>query len=108
MVYAVTTSTQCKATRAHVQMATRAKIVKLVKMIIKFALKYSLSESLTYKLFFLNQKALPCILSQPCENNGNCTNDMVGGYTCSCENGYTGQTCQNGILLFFTTQKFKI
>jgi len=98
-------SNQCKATRVRVQMATRAKIVKLVKMIIKFSLKYSLSKSLPFQLFFLNQKALPCILSQLCENNGNCTNDMVGGYTCSCENGYTGQTCQNGILLFLTLPK---
>ena len=31
--------------------------------------------------------------SDPCENGGNCTDD-VNGYTCSCANGWTGSECQ--------------
>ena len=45
---------------------------------------------------FFQIKALPCILSQPCVNNGNCSNDMTGGYTCSCLAGYKGGDCQIG------------
>jgi len=39
---------------------------------------------------------LPCITTQPCQNNGNCTNDSQGDYTCSCLEGYTGINCQTG------------
>ena len=31
----------------------------------------------------------------PCENNGTCT-DMIGGYTCHCQDGYTGINCSVG------------
>eukprot|EP00663_Eupelagonemidae_sp_cell21sb_P001105 gene1105-2644_t len=31
--------------------------------------------------------------SSPCENGGSCK-DGVNGYTCSCENGWTGERCE--------------
>ena len=39
-------------------------------------------------------KALPCILSNPCQNGAPCTNNNLGGYTCTCVTGYTGTNCQ--------------
>ena len=33
----------------------------------------------------------------PCEHGGTCT-DMVDGYSCVCESGYTGSECQTGNL----------
>ena len=42
-------------------------------------------------------KALPCILSKPCQNGATCTNDNIGGYKCSCVYGYTGTNCQYGM-----------
>ena len=33
-----------------------------------------------------------------CLNNGNCT-DMDVGYTCSCEDGFTGWNCETGMLI---------
>ena len=33
--------------------------------------------------------------SNPCENGGNCT-DNVNHYTCSCADGYTGIHCETG------------
>ena len=45
-------------------------------------------------LIFL--KALPCILSSPCLNGATCTNNNLGGYTCTCATGYTGVNCQYG------------
>ncbi len=39
-------------------------------------------------------KVLPCE-SNPdqCKNGATCTNDNMGGYTCTCPNGYTGINC---------------
>ncbi len=43
------------------------------------------------------QKALPCELNPvQCLNAGTCQDDNMGGYTCTCTNGYTGQTCDTG------------
>jgi len=33
--------------------------------------------------------------SLPCENGAAC-NDLVNGYTCTCQPGYTGLICQTG------------
>lgn len=33
--------------------------------------------------------------SVPCKNNGLCVN-RKGGFNCVCQNGYKGQTCENG------------
>ncbi len=42
-------------------------------------------------------KALPCILNAgQCQNNGECTNDNNGGFTCTCKNGFTGENCEIG------------
>ena len=51
--------------------------------------------------FLLQKQALPCILSNPCQNGATCANDYTGGYTCACASGYTGTTCQYGNDLFF-------
>jgi hypothetical protein len=38
---------------------------------------------------------LPCILQDnPCENGGQCKDDIAGDYTCTCPNGYTGRNCE--------------
>lgn len=34
--------------------------------------------------------------SNPCKNHGTCTNTL-GGYVCSCHNGYTGPNCETDI-----------
>jgi hypothetical protein len=40
---------------------------------------------------------LPCdVNSEQCKNGGTCTNDYLGGYTCSCADGYTGVDCEIG------------
>lgn len=36
-----------------------------------------------------------CEPVNPCENGGTCEN-QPGGYSCNCENGYTGQKCEQG------------
>jgi len=49
------------------------------------------------KSFFISiHLALPCILTAPCQNGAMCTNNNLGGYTCSCTAGYTGTNCQYG------------
>ena len=55
---------------------------------------------------FFQLKALPCIISVPCVNNGNCSNDMTGGYTCSCLTGYIGGDCQIGNTLNVSNSSF--
>jgi len=38
---------------------------------------------------------LPCVLNNhQCLNGATCTNDNVGGYSCTCETGYTGTDCE--------------
>ena len=37
--------------------------------------------------------------SNPCENGGTCT-DMEDGYTCACQNGFTGTKCETGNIYF--------
>ena len=39
-------------------------------------------------------KALPCTLEKPCQNNGACTDDMKGGYTCECPPDVKGVNCE--------------
>ena len=43
-----------------------------------------------------NISSLPCNISQPCRNNGNCTNDntTADGYVCACPRGFDGAQCQ--------------
>ena len=41
-------------------------------------------------------KALPCVLSSPCQNGAACTNNNIGGYSCACVSGYMGTNCQYG------------
>ena len=38
----------------------------------------------------------PC-KPDPCNNGGNCSGDGKGGFNCACINGYSGQTCNDGI-----------
>ena len=33
--------------------------------------------------------------SNPCEHNGSC-NDVVNGFQCDCQNGYSGTKCETG------------
>ena len=38
--------------------------------------------------------------STPCQNGGNCT-DQVNGYSCTCEDGYEGINCDTGGIQFW-------
>jgi hypothetical protein len=81
-------------------MAIREKIVKQVIRIFIYvfnfpSISYGILIYFYIKLFFLS-KALPCILSQQCQNNGQCQNDNNGGYSCTCQPGFTGQNCEIG------------
>ena len=55
----------------------------------------------TIGLLFLdsNQDKDKCV-SSPCKNNGTCKN-TAGGFTCTCQNGYKGQHCDQGTVLLF-------
>jgi len=38
---------------------------------------------------------LPCHLNaEQCKNGATCLNDNMGGSTCTCANGYTGESCE--------------
>ncbi len=50
-------------------------------------------------MFNLKYKALPCILTPPCQNGATCTNNNLGSYTCKCASGFTGANCQFGLKL---------
>ncbi len=50
------------------------------KNVLKFIFSYGLKEH-------------PCILLSNLCAHGTCINDNSGGYTCSCDDGYTGTTC---------------
>lgn len=45
---------------------------------------------------YLKWKGLPCVLTAPCQNGAACTNNNLGGYSCTCVTGYTGVNCQYG------------
>lgn len=34
----------------------------------------------------------------PCENDGTC-NDIINGYYCTCVKGFTGLSCETGIVI---------
>ncbi len=56
--------------------------------------KFWLTFSLVIIKFKLN-KVLPCDLNPgQCQNGGLCLDDYVGGFTCTCLNGYTGGNCE--------------
>lgn len=40
----------------------------------------------------------PCF-REPCQNGGRC-NPQLGGYECSCQTGFSGDSCQNSESLF--------
>jgi hypothetical protein len=51
--------------------------------------------------YFKFSIALPCTLnSKQCQNNGKCLEDNKGGFTCTCEKGYTGVNCETGNAFF--------
>ena len=47
---------------------------------------------------YFSQTELPCILNNPCKNGAACTDDNLGGYSCTCATGYTGTNCEYGNL----------
>ena len=44
----------------------------------------------------------PCA-EGPCENGGTCAASDAGSYTCTCADGYTGDTCSQGQLVTLTS-----
>ena len=67
--------------------------------------------SWTWSLFLIFSQA-SCVLnsiikpdineciSNPCQNGGNCT-DGVNGYTCTCELGYEGLSCETSMVFIY-------
>ena len=53
------------------------------------------------KHFFLKLPDINECSSSPCQNGGNCT-DQVNGYECNCTTGYEGTNCGTGIMLTCT------
>ena len=51
-----------------------------------------ITSNLKYFLFVLDINECS---SQPCENDGTCT-DEVNGYSCTCKAGYTDDKCGTG------------
>ena len=45
--------------------------------------------------------------SNPCRNGATCANE-IGGYSCKCMEGYTGQTCDNGMSEYHVTFKVDV
>lgn len=43
---------------------------------------------------FLKYTDIDDCLTDPCENNGTCT-DLVNDYQCGCVTGFNGRTCEN-------------
>ena len=39
----------------------------------------------------------PCQRQSPCENHASCVNNVLGGYTCQCPDGYTGDICDTEV-----------
>ncbi len=78
--------------RARAKMATRDLIVKLVN----FEKKTETKKILIYlKSFLILKIELPCdLVSDKCQNGATCNNDYQGGSTCTCDNGYTGESCE--------------
>ena len=51
------------------------------------------SETLSIFFFFFQQEKEYCI-PNPCKNGATCTAEQQG-YTCSCQPGFRGETCQS-------------
>ena len=56
----------------------------MLKLCVKYLIKL-----IMFLLVDINECA-----SDPCENGGVC-NDQVNGFTCDCQAGYDGETCEN-------------
>lgn len=56
-------------------------------------------------LFFFFLDVNECVVYQPCQNNGTCTNSE-GSYTCTCENGWIDQHCETGLYQTHIVHKF--
>ena len=46
----------------------------------------------------------PCAESNPCANNGSCS-DEGSGFSCTCLDGFTGETCDVGEMLLYEYKK---
>lgn len=78
------------------------------KLCLSGQIRYLLEPSITisgnvfYPIFAITAKVynfsdIDECTSQPCFNNGTCV-DQVNAWNCVCDDGYTGQQCQTGML----------
>ena len=60
-------------------------------------LEYDLNEIIRHLIFFLFYVVDVCV-PNPCGTQGTCAQDTqnINGYTCTCDAGWSGPTCQTG------------
>jgi hypothetical protein len=64
-------------------------------MILAILLISCVASFIVYHIYFLETDECE---SNPCLNNGTCT-DLVYNYNCTCEHGYFGRNCENGMYI---------
>ena len=67
--------------------------VELNRLIYMYMYMYMQVPIPIHVLYLLFTEEIDECASNPCANDGNCT-DVVNGYTCDCVAGYTGSMCE--------------
>ena len=50
-----------------------------------------------FEIFYFFYKWLDPCLPNPCLNNGQCVSSGFGGFSCICQNGFSGMRCENSL-----------
>ena len=87
--------TTMAATLVNVWTVILTIVARHVKL--KYFSSYFVLRRIQNQSFFPKKLALPCVINPTqCQNGGTCDNDFLGGYTCTCANGFTGFDCETG------------